>query len=97
MYTHQHQLKLALGLTESEAARMPPSLTRPPVLVDGVLVYIVATPDEPGYDGTGRHRVRAICPECGKHTSAGRMMMHRRVHGVHSRYRFYAEQVGESA
>ena len=70
----QLQLKLALGLDEATARRMPPNLTLPRTLVGGVWVYI-----KPAQRGR-QARVIAICPTCDLHIAAGRIGQHFRIH-----------------
>jgi hypothetical protein len=86
MYMHERSLKRLLGLPK----KLPANFSCDPVVVDGVLVYV--TEGSEGQDWkhkSSKHRVRAICPECGKHTSAGRLFMHREIHGVKPHYQYY--------
>ena len=97
MYMHERSLKRMLGLPDKEVKRMSKDFTLDPTEVDGVMVYIKPS-EHKGGRSAGKHRVMAICPECGKHVSAGRMFQHRKVHGVKSKYRYYDEiQIAQSA
>ena len=88
MYMHEKSLKRALGLDAKDVKRMPADLELPPQRIDGVMVYITTPNKGPKGKSQFGHRVMAICPECGKHVSAGRMFQHRKVHGVKSDWRY---------
>lgn len=92
MYMHQASLKRALGLSEKLIGKMPADFELGPREINGVWVYITKG-STGGNRSAGKHRVRAICPECGKHMSAGRLFQHRRVHGVKSDFRVVAPPV----
>lgn len=73
----EHTLKQLLGLP----AKLPADLTLEPTLVGDTLVYVKAG-IAGGRRSAGKHRVYAICNDCGKHVPAGRLHQHRKVHGA---------------
>ena len=51
-----------------------------PRQVQGVTVYVLAAPPSNGRKSS-KHRVMAVCPTCGRHMSAGRLVsQHIKVH-----------------
>jgi len=68
-----HGLNEALGIK----GKLPPEGLLPPKEVQGIMVYVnPLVGEKPAHGKRHTHRVMAICPDCGKHMSAGRLHQH---------------------
>lgn len=68
---HSHQVKEMLGL---DSKKKLPAEGMAVKVIQGIKVYI--NPLDPKRSARRAHRVIAICPECEKHMSAGRLHQH---------------------
>ncbi len=69
---HSHHVKAMLGLNVN--AHLPAAGLAPQV-IQGIVVYVA--PLDPTRSARRTHRVRAVCPDCAKDMSAGRLHQHR--------------------
>jgi hypothetical protein len=72
-----NELRQLLGLPDK--AKLPAE-GLPARTVQGITIFVRPAPPSRGIRGGGKHRVRAICPECSKDVSAGRLQQHMTVH-----------------
>lgn len=73
-YAHTRDLFALMG--HPNAAKWPDA-GLPARAVQGIWVWVLPrNPPEPGARKSSRHRVRCLCPSCGREVSAGRLSQH---------------------
>lgn len=69
---HAHTMAQLLGVTGNY-----PAVGLPPREVQGIRVWVNPLPPRgPGERKRSTHRVRCLCPGCGRELSAGRLFQH---------------------